>query len=67
MPLNWTAFMQLVEAGKRDLVEDVNTYLDFEIPDTFPESITLRNILTQTAGFENKGDCLFNNEGIKKP
>jgi CubicO group peptidase (beta-lactamase class C family) len=51
--------MQLVEAGKLDLDQDVNTYLDFEIPDTFPEPITLRNILTHTAGFEDQGNGLF--------
>jgi CubicO group peptidase (beta-lactamase class C family) len=29
----WTAVMQLVEQGKLDLDADVNTYLDFKIPD----------------------------------
>jgi CubicO group peptidase (beta-lactamase class C family) len=33
----WTAVMQLVEQGKLDLEADVNTYLDFRIPDTYPE------------------------------
>jgi CubicO group peptidase (beta-lactamase class C family) len=28
----WTAVMQLVEQGRLDLDRDVNTYLDFEIP-----------------------------------
>ncbi|WP_448334934.1 serine hydrolase [Bellilinea sp.] len=55
----WTAVMQLVEAGKLDLDADVNTYLDFTIPDTFPEPITLRHILTHTPGFEDKGEGLF--------
>ena len=55
----WTAIMQLVEEGKLDLDKDVNTYLDFEIPDTFSEPITLRNILTHTAGFEDIGNGLF--------
>ncbi len=32
----WTAVMQLVEQGKLDLDADVNTYLDFRIPDTYP-------------------------------
>ncbi len=48
----WTAVMQLVEQGKLDLDADVNTYLDFKIPDTFPEPITLRYILAHSAGFE---------------
>ncbi len=52
----WTAVMQLVEQGKLDLDADVNTYLtDFKIPDTYPEPITIRNLLTHTAGFEDGG------------
>ena len=47
-----TAVMQLVEQGKLDLDKDVREYLDFEIPRNFPEPITLRRILTHTAGFE---------------
>ena len=48
----WTAVMQLVEQGKLDLDADVNTYLDFRIPATYPEPITLRHLLTHTSGFE---------------
>ncbi len=55
----WTAVMQLVEAGKLDLDADVNTYLDFEIPATFAQPITLRLILTHMAGFEDKGEDSF--------
>jgi CubicO group peptidase (beta-lactamase class C family) len=52
----WTAVMQLVEQGKLDLDADVNTYLkDFQIPRTFSEPITLRNLLTHTAGLEDGG------------
>ncbi|HEX7114585.1 MAG TPA: serine hydrolase domain-containing protein [Steroidobacter sp.] len=51
--LTWTAIMQLVEQGKLDLDADVNTYLeDFKIPDTYPQPITLRHIMTHTTGFE---------------
>lgn len=49
----WTAVMQLVEAGKLDLDRDVNTYLDFRIPATFSQPITLRHLLTHTPGFED--------------
>lgn len=51
-----TAAMQLVEEGKLDLDEDVNAYLgDVEIPDTYPgRPVTLRNLLTHTAGFEQE-------------
>lgn len=48
----WTAVMQQVEAGKLDLDKDVNTYLDFRIPAYAGKPITLRQIMTHTAGFE---------------
>ena len=50
----WTAVMQLVEQGKLDLEADVNTYLDFRIPDTYPQPITLRHLMTHSSGFENR-------------
>src|SRR5215216_6575705 len=50
----WTAVMQLAEQGKPDLDEDINTYLDFRIPDTYPQPITLKHLLTHTAGFETR-------------
>lgn len=48
----WTAVMQLVEQRKLDLDADVNTYLDFRIPPFAGQPVTLRNIMTHTAGFE---------------
>jgi CubicO group peptidase (beta-lactamase class C family) len=53
------AVMQLVEQGKLDLDRDVNDYLDFAIPKTYPEPVTLRRILTHTAGFEETLKNLF--------
>jgi CubicO group peptidase (beta-lactamase class C family) len=50
----WTAVMQLVEQGKLDLDADINTYLDFRIPDTYPQAITLKHLLSHTAGFEDR-------------
>ena len=50
----WTAVMQLVEQGKLDLDADINTYLDFRIPDTYPQPITLKHLMTHTAGFEDR-------------
>ena len=50
----WTAVMQLVEEGKLDLDADINTYLDFEIPDTYPEPITMAHLMTHMAGFEEQ-------------
>jgi CubicO group peptidase (beta-lactamase class C family) len=54
-----TAVMQLVEQGKLDLDRDVNDYLDFKIPKTYPEPVTLRQLLTHTAGFEDTLKNLF--------
>ena len=48
----WTAVMQLVEQGKLDLDTDVNQYLDFQIPNTFPQPITMKDLMSHTAGFE---------------
>jgi CubicO group peptidase (beta-lactamase class C family) len=56
--LTWTAVMQLVDSGKLDLDEDVNRYLDFEIPATFPRPVTLRHLMTHTAGFEEQLEAL---------
>jgi CubicO group peptidase (beta-lactamase class C family) len=55
----WTAVMQLVEQGKLDLGKDVNEYLDFKIPEAFGQTISLKNILTHTAGFEEQLKDLF--------
>ena len=45
--------MQQVERGKLDLDADVNQYLDFEIPPgPAGEPITMRDLMTHTAGFE---------------
>ena len=48
----WTALMQLVEQGKLDIDEDINTYLDFRVPDTYRQPITVKHLLTHTDGFE---------------
>src|SRR4029077_12270483 len=55
----WTSIMQLVEQKKLDLDHDVNEYLDFKIPATYPQPITLRNIMTHTPGFEEAIKNLF--------
>ncbi len=54
------AVMQLVEAGQLNLDRDVNDYLDFRLPArAFPQFLTLRQLLTHTAGFEESVDDLF--------
>jgi len=50
----WTAVMQQVQAGKLNLDEDVNKYLDFKIPPHNGKPITLRNIMTHTSGLEEQ-------------
>ena len=50
----WTAVMQLVEQDKLNLDEDVNRYLDFRIPPREGKPITLRHVMTHTAGFEEQ-------------
>lgn len=48
----WTAVMQMVEQGKIDLDRDVNAYLDFKIPAYAGKPVTMRNLMTHTAGFD---------------
>ncbi|MBV9270785.1 MAG: beta-lactamase family protein [Candidatus Eremiobacteraeota bacterium] len=59
----WTAVMQLVQQHKIDLDADVNTYLDFKIPEKFGKPVTMRNLMTHTGGFEETIRDLF----VKSP
>jgi CubicO group peptidase (beta-lactamase class C family) len=46
-----TAVMQLAEQGKLDLHTDINDYLrSFKLADSFPQPVTLANLLTHTGG-----------------
>ena len=59
----WISVMQLVSQGKLKLDEDVNAYLkDFQIPATYPKPITLKDIMTHTAGFEDMVIGLFSKD-----
>ncbi|WP_433789194.1 serine hydrolase domain-containing protein [Actinoplanes sp. CA-252034] len=50
----WTAVMQQVEAGRLDLDTDVNRYLTgFRVPDAYARPVTLRHLMSHTAGFED--------------
>ncbi|MDT9598489.1 serine hydrolase domain-containing protein [Sphingosinicella rhizophila] len=52
----WTAVMQLAEKKKLDLDADVNRYLTkFKIKDDYRRPLTLRALLTHSAGFEDMG------------
>lgn len=49
------AVMQLVEQGKLDLHADVNSYLKkLELPQTYPDPVTLDHLLTHTGGFDDR-------------
>jgi CubicO group peptidase (beta-lactamase class C family) len=53
--LTGTAAMQLVDRGLIQLDEDINQYLKaFQIPDTYPQPITLKHLLTHTSGFSQQ-------------
>lgn len=63
----WTAVMQQVQAGKLDLDKDVNTYLDFKIPPKDGKPITLRNLMTHTAGFAETAKYLISYDKAPDP
>ena len=63
----WTAVMQLVEQGRVDLDADVNTYLDFQIPARDGGPVTLRTMMTHTAGFEEALKDLLGDEAHPTP
>ena len=47
--------MQVVEQGNLDLNTDINQYLSStQIPDTYPQPVTIKHLLTHTAGFEDR-------------
>ncbi|ROO62428.1 CubicO group peptidase (beta-lactamase class C family) [Micromonospora sp. Llam0] len=58
-----TAVMQLVQDGRLDLDTDIDRYLDFDLPRSFDEPITLRHLLTHTPGFEERIAGLIGQEG----
>ncbi|KIU02164.1 serine hydrolase [Frigoribacterium sp. MEB024] len=60
-----TAVMQLVEQGDLDLDADVQQYLDFDL-DTPKGAVTLRHLLTHTAGFEEVIAGLIGTPGSEK-
>lgn len=55
----WTAVMQLVEQGRLSLDDPVERHLDFSIPDTFTQKITVRDLLDHSAGFEDGYKDMF--------
>ncbi len=62
----WTAVMQQMEQGNLDLNTNINRYLEeFKIPKTYPEPITLKHLMTHTAGFEDRVIGLFAQDSSK--
>ena len=50
-----TAIMQLLEKGLLNLDDDVNKYLqDFQLENNYPQPVTIANLLTHTAGFDER-------------
>ena len=45
--------MQLMEQGRLSLGADINRYLNLEIPATYPDLVTMKNLMSHTAGFES--------------
>jgi len=60
--LPWLLVMQLVEEGRLDLDRDVNAYLDFRIPDAFGRPITMRHLMTHSAGFPERFHGVFDQD-----
>jgi CubicO group peptidase (beta-lactamase class C family) len=59
-----TAIMQLVEQGRLNLDQDVNNYLDdFQLPDDYPNPVTVANLLTHTGGFDER----LTGTGVRNP
>jgi CubicO group peptidase (beta-lactamase class C family) len=64
----WTAVMQLEEQNKLDLNADVNTYLTaFKVPSTFPEPITILDLMDHTTGFEDQNIGVFTRSAVEIP
>ena len=61
----WVSVMQQVEQGKLDLDTDVNQYLDFKIKPAWGKPVTLRNLMTHTAGFEEQIEFVIQSEKAK--
>ncbi|MEM7116884.1 MAG: serine hydrolase domain-containing protein [Chloroflexota bacterium] len=51
--LTATAVLQLADQGLVDLHADVDQYLPFTLPNTYPEPITLYHLLTHSSGLDD--------------
>ena len=56
----WTSVMQLVEQRKLHPLTDVNEYLqDLEVPDAYGTPVNMAQLMTHTAGFDERVIGLF--------
>ena len=63
-----TAVMQLVEKGQLDLHADINRYLTtFQLPETYPEPVTLTHLLSHTSGIEDPPYVHNPDPGLVRP
>jgi CubicO group peptidase (beta-lactamase class C family) len=60
--MTYVSAMQLVEQGRLDLDTDINRYLDFKIEKAFDKPVTLRDLMTHTAGFEHQQQYILQRE-----
>jgi len=64
----WVAIMQLYEEGKLDLNDEITKYLpNLEIPNNYPQKITIKHLMSHTAGFEEELLGLYKKEPISNP
>src|SRR5262245_16846942 len=62
----WTSVMQMIEQGKLDLNTDVNAYLtDVKVPMAYGAPVTMKHLMTHTAGFEDQVIGLFSHDPRK--
>ncbi|UZK65459.1 serine hydrolase domain-containing protein [Sphingomonas sp. M1-B02] len=63
----WTALMQQVELGRVSLDADVNSYLDFKIPEFGSKPIRVRDLLSHSPGMSDVGGFIFADESKLVP
>jgi len=68
-PVTWLAVMQLVEQALVDLDRPANEYLPagVQIPEQFDQPITVENLMTHSAGFEDRIIGIFARDPMDLP
>ena len=56
----WVAIMKLQEEGKLDLNDEITKHLpDLDIPNNYPQKITIKHLMSHCAGFEDESLSIF--------